>query len=269
MSSADSPKANILKQIIDCTVADLQIKKKQVDEELLWRHARGMVTPAPFADALRRPDPEGLPKIIAELKKASPSKGLIRRDLQVVSLARELAAAGASALSVLTEPHFFQGSMRNLKLAADNVEIPVLRKDFIVDPYQILEARVYGASAVLLIMAALDLEQLKDLRLAAEEAGLDILLEVHSATELETALTVEPDIVGVNCRNLETFETDLEAAADLISKIPQGIVSVAESGIMNPADFKQIKETGADSCLIGEYLMKAESPGTVLRELAK
>lgn len=263
----DKELPGILGEIIDRTARDLSKRKRQVDEEQLWRYARGMTAPPSFAAALRRSPDTANPRIIAELKKASPSKGLIRKDFKVVSLARQLAAGGADALSVLTEPHYFQGGIRNLRLVADNVDIPVLRKDFIIDPYQVLEARVHGASAVLLIMAALDVEQLKDLRRVAREVQLDVLLEVHTAAELEDALTVKPDIVGVNSRDLTTFKTDLATTAKLLSRIPDGIVSVAESGIMSVDDFRQIAGLGADSCLIGEYLMRAKSPADALRAL--
>lgn len=258
---------NILREIVVQTVTDIEDRKALIPEELLWRHARGMIAPPSLANALRRMQAAAPPKIIAELKKASPSKGMIRDPLPVVKLARELETAGASALSILTEPHYFHGHLRNLRIAATNVHIPLLRKDFIVDPYQILEARINDASAILLIMAALDREQLKDLYLVAREVELDVLLEIHSAEELEKAMTVKPDIIGLNCRDLTTFKTDLTTTQDLLQHIPENIVTVAESGILNTDDFRRISDLGADSCLIGEYLMRAKNPGQALRKL--
>lgn len=258
---------NILREIVAQTVADIENSKARRPEELLWRHARGMIPPPSLANALRRTQAAAPPKIIAELKKASPSKGLIRDPLRVVKLARELETAGAGALSILTEPHYFHGRLRNLRIAATNVHIPLLRKDFIVDPYQILEARVNQASAILLIVAALDREQLKDLYFVAREVQLDVLVEIHSAAELEKAMTVKPDIIGINCRDLTTFKTDLATTQNLLEHIPEDVVTVAESGILQTDDFRRISDLGADSCLIGEYLMRAKNPGGALQEL--
>ena len=258
---------NILREIVAQTVADIENSKARRPEELLWRHARGMIPPPSLANALRRTQAAAPPKIIAELKKASPSKGLIRDPLRVVKLARELETAGAGALSILTEPHYFHGRLRNLRIAATNVHIPLLRKDFIVDPYQILEARVNQASAILLIVAALDREQLKDLYFVAREVQLDVLVEIHSAAELEKAMTVKPDIIGINCRDLTTFKTDLATTQNLLEHIPEDVVTVAESVILQTDNFRRISDLCSDSCVICEYLMRAKNPAGALQEL--
>jgi indole-3-glycerol phosphate synthase len=205
--------------------------------------------------------------VIAELKRASPSKGLIRADFQPRELAAELAEAGAAALSVLTEPHYFQGSPEALMEAACSVPLPLLRKDFIIHEVQLAEALEWGASAVLLIAAALSAEEYPRLYRAARAAGLDVLSEVHDQAELETVLAAGAQIVGVNSRDLKTFRTDLTGTAELISRIPAGTLRVAESGIRDGADLRRLMDAGADAFLIGETLMRAPSPGVALRAL--
>ena len=216
-----------------------------------------------FADALRR---DGF-NVIAELKKASPSKGIIRLDFSPVELALELEAAGAAALSVLTERIFFQGSIRYLEDVAEKVKLPLLRKDFIFDEYQLQEASAYGADAVLLIAAALSEEQFKMLFEKANKLELDVLAEVHTMEELEFVLSTGAEIIGINSRNLKTFKTDLELTKRMLSSIPDDKVKVAESGIFTHADLATLKEQGANAFLIGESLMKAELPGKKLEEL--
>jgi indole-3-glycerol phosphate synthase len=205
--------------------------------------------------------------VIAELKKASPSRGLIRADFRPRDLALELEAAGAAALSVLTEPHYFQGHPEVLRQAAGAVGIPLLRKDFIIHPVQLAEALDWGASAVLLIAAALTPDDYRRLYEAARASGLDVLSEVHSREELEVVLAAGAHIVGVNSRDLKTFRTDLAGTAELLAAIPAGVVRVAESGIRDGADLAGLRAAGADAFLIGETLMRAASPGDALREL--
>jgi indole-3-glycerol phosphate synthase len=205
--------------------------------------------------------------VIAELKKASPSKGLIRAEFRPAELARELESAGATALSVLTDEEFFQGSLRNLREASAAVAIPCLRKDFIIDEFQLLEARAYGGDAVLLIVAALSDDELIGLRRAAGSIALDVLCEVHDEQELRRALDAGFEVIGVNNRDLGTFEVTLETSVRLNAAIPLHAVRVAESGIDSKADIARLSSIGYQAFLIGESLMRHPSPGDALREL--
>lgn len=207
------------------------------------------------------------PAIIAELKKASPSRGLIRADFDPAMLARELERAGAAALSVLTDQEFFQGSIDNLRTASGETRLPCLRKDFIVDEFQILEARANRADAVLLIVAALSNTELISLASRANQFGLDVLCEVHDEAELRHALDAGCNLIGVNSRDLRTFRVDLGTAFRLAEQIPDTTLAVAESGIERGADIAKLRGAGYRAFLIGETLMKAKSPGEALREL--
>jgi indole-3-glycerol phosphate synthase len=205
--------------------------------------------------------------VIAELKKASPSKGLIRAEFRVEELAKELEAAGAAALSVLTDEEFFQGSLGNLRNASAVVRVPCLRKDFIVDEFQLLEARANSADAVLLIVAALSQTELAGLALGARSRGLDVLCEVHDEEELQRALDACCDLIGVNTRDLRTFKVDAETAFRLAERLPKNVLKVAESGIRSGEDIARLRAAGYQAFLIGESLMRAERPGEALREL--
>ena len=211
------------------------------------------------------------PSVIAEIKKASPSKGLIRADFDAAELARSYFAGGAAALSVLTDEPFFQGSLRNLELAAAAVPLPCLRKDFTIDEYQIVEARAHQADAILLIAAALTDTELAHFARTARGIGLDALVEVHTAEELERVLAVlgesGADAIGVNNRNLKTFEVRLETSLELVERIPRGVVRVAESGIASAQDVARLRAAGFDAFLIGESLMRQADPGVALAEL--
>ena len=207
------------------------------------------------------------PAVIAELKKASPSKGVIRADFRVVELARAMEQAGAAALSVLTEEKHFQGSLENLRLASAAVSIPCLRKDFIVDELQMLEARAFGGDAVLLIVAALDDSELKQLRRAAQGLQLDVLCEVHDEHELQRAADAGFDIIGVNNRDLRTFQVALETSLRLNANIPSNALRVAESGIHAGLDIARLRSAGYQAFLIGESLMKERDPGEALSKL--
>jgi len=221
--------------------------------------------PRGFRAALARAA-EKRPAVIAELKKASPSKGLIRADFSATVLATELEAAGAAALSVLTDTDHFQGSLPNLEAASREVSIPCLRKDFIVDPSQLVESRAHHADAILLIVAALSDAELRALRSEAEAEKLDVLCEVHDEPELRRALTIGFDLIGVNNRDLKTFEVKLDTALRLAPMIPDGIVRVAESGIASAADIRRLRDAGYHAFLIGESLMRAKHPGEKLKE---
>ncbi|HLI63386.1 MAG TPA: indole-3-glycerol phosphate synthase TrpC [Terriglobales bacterium] len=222
--------------------------------------------PRGFRRALQERGASGA-AVIAELKKASPSKGLIRVDFPVAELAGELEAAGAAALSVLTDEEYFQGSLQNLAIASAATQLPCLRKDFIVDEFQLLEARAHGADAVLLIVAALAQQELMELGRQARAAELDVLCEVHDGEELQRALDAGFDLIGVNNRDLRTFRVDLNTSLQLAERIPAGVVKVAESGIENGEDIARLRAARFDAFLIGEHLMRALHPGEALREL--
>lgn len=224
--------------------------------------------PRGFASMLRTVAAER-PAVIAELKKASPSKGLIREDFQIEWLAQRYAVGGAGALSVLTDEPYFQGSLRNLELASATVPLPCLRKDFTVDEYQILEARAHCADAILLIVAALTDGELLRFTRAAHALDLDVLAEVHTADELDRLLAIEeaPDLIGVNNRDLHTFEVRLETSLALIECIPASVLRVTESGIVSASDVSRLREAGYDCFLVGESLMRQPDPAIALQEL--
>jgi indole-3-glycerol phosphate synthase len=223
-------------------------------------------TPRGFRQSLRRAGESGI-AVVAELKKASPSKGLIRADFDVAALAAELEAAGAAALSVLTDEQFFQGSLQNLEIVSAATRLPCLRKDFMLDEFQLLEARAHRADAVLLIVAALTQTELTDLHRRARELQLDVLCEVHDAPELGRALDAGCETIGVNNRNLHTFQVNLNTSLELAAMMPPEIVKVAESGVESGDDIARLREAGFDAFLVGESLMRATHPGEALREL--
>ena len=254
-----------LEQIVSSTRGKVAAAKRVADLRELEKRAEGHV-PRGFRRALEEKSRAGV-AVIAELKKASPSKGLIRAGFFVEELARELEAAGAAALSVLTDEEFFQGSLENLWKASATVKVPCLRKDFIVDEFQLLEARAHSADAILLIVAALSQAELTTLASRAREYGLDVLCEVHDEAELQRAADAGCDLIGVNSRDLRTFQVDLQTAFRLAELIPKNAVGVAESGIHSGADIARLRSAGYDAFLIGESLMKAASPGKALRAL--
>lgn len=217
-----------------------------------------------FAKALRARIDNGAAAVIAELKKASPSKGLIREDFDATRLAESYAAGGASCLSVLTDEQFFQGSADYLLAAHRAVSLPILRKDFMIDPWQMVQARSWSADAVLLIVAALSDAQMQELYAAARESHLDVLIEVHDAHELERALDLPGGVLGINNRNLRTFETRLETTLELRDAVPAERVLVTESGITSGADVRRMRAAGVHAFLIGEHLMRAADPGAEL-----
>jgi indole-3-glycerol phosphate synthase len=254
-----------LDSIVAATRRRVADSKGNADLRDLERRAE-LHAPRGFRQRLKEAGVAGI-SVIAELKKASPSRGLIRPGFEPASLAKELETAGASALSVLTDEEFFQGSLQNLRVASENSTIPCLRKDFIVDEFQVLEARAYRADAILLIMAALTEMELISLTRRARELGLDVLCEAHNEDELNQALDAGCNLVGVNSRDLRTFKVDLNTALTLATRIPRNVVSVAESGINNSSDISSLRAAGYDAFLIGESLMKAESPAAALTAL--
>ena len=220
-----------------------------------------------FTAALRARVAAGQPAVIAEVKKASPSKGVIRPDFRPADIARSYEAGGAACLSVLTDVDFFQGSDAYLQQARAACTLPVLRKDFTIDPYQVVEARVLGADCILLIAAALDDARLSELAALAAELGLDVLLEVHDAEELERALRVPTPLVGINNRDLRTFNLSLDTTLDLKDRVPPERLLVTESGILAPADVARMRAAGVHAFLVGEAFMRAEDPGAELARL--
>jgi indole-3-glycerol phosphate synthase len=253
-----------LDQIVSSARTKVAEAKRTADLRELERQAERHA-PRGFRRALEEKSRAGV-AVIAELKKASPSKGLIRAEFRVQELARELKAAGATALSVLTDEEFFQGSIENLRLASAAVKIPCLRKDFIVDEFQLLEARANSADAVLLIVAALPQVELIGLALSARTFGLDVLCEVHDEEELRRALDAGCDLIGVNTRDLRTFKVDAATAFQLAERLPKNVVKVAESGIRSGEDIARLRAVGYQAFLIGESLMRVEQPGEALRE---
>jgi len=257
--------ATVLDRIVAATRARVAESKRVADLRALERQAEKHV-PRGFRRALAARSQDGI-AVIAELKKASPSKGLIRAEFDAAALARELEEAGAAALSVLTDEEFFQGSLENLLRASASVAIPCLRKDFIVDEFQLLEARANAADAVLLIVAALSQQELMSLSASARSHSLDVLCEVHDVQELNRALEARCDLIGVNTRDLRTFKVDLETAIALSDHFPGDVVRVAESGIHSAQDVNLLRSAGYHAFLVGESLMRAERPGAALREL--
>lgn len=261
--------ATHLDKILAHTRSTVEAARARVSVQDLESLARSHA-PRGWAHGLRRRSAEG-PAVIAEIKKASPSKGLIRADFDVEWLAQRYQAGGAAALSVLTDEPFFQGSLRNLEIASGAVTLPCLRKDFMVDAYQMLEARAHCADAILLIVAALDNAELKRLAQAAHDQSLDVLVEVHTGEELDRVLDALGETgceaIGVNNRNLKTFEVRLETSLELADRIPASVIRVAESGIGTPEDMSRLRSAGFDAFLIGESLMRKADPGVALGEL--
>ena len=262
---ADTP--DILRKIVER-------KAEEVAERLAARplhvvmHDAGKAGPVRgFVAALEQKIAAGLPAVIAEVKKASPSKGVLRPDFDPAQIARSYEAGGAACLSVLTDVDYFQGSDAYLREARAACALPVLRKDFIVDAYQVWEARALGADCILLIAACLDDEQIGRLNHLAHLIGLDVLIEVHDRAELERALATGNRLVGINNRNLRSFEVSLDTTLDLLPRIPSDRVVVTESGILAPADVARMRRHGVHAFLVGEAFMRAPDPGARLAEL--
>jgi len=252
--------SNILARILAEKRREVQKRKERgLFFRPFWQHKRRSLK-----EALSRGD--GF-KIIAELKRASPSKGLIAPQFDPLSLARAYQEAGAAAISCLTDETFFKGHLEYLAAVRDEVSLPLLRKDFIIDEVQLEEARAFGADAVLLIVAALSLSKLKSLLETAKDLGLEVLVEVHDEKELECALAAGAEIIGVNNRNLKTFEVKLETSIRLRGLAPENVLFVAESGIKGPEDVRRLKEAGISAALIGESLVRAKDPKAFLKTL--
>lgn len=253
----------ILDEIIEKRKIQL-LREKSAAPDIKKAAEKCVRTPVSFKDALAKPDRLS---VIAEIKKASPSKGLICPDFDPEKIAEEYEKCGADAVSCLTEEHYFQGSSEIFRRVHEKTSLPMIRKDFIIDEFQIYEAKIMGADAILLIAAALDDKKLKEFKDIADSLGLDVLAETHNEEELERVLSLDFEIIGINNRDLKTFDVTLETTARLAEKIPKGKIIVSESGIRNNEDMKSVRRYGADAVLIGETLMRSGSIEKSLAEL--
>ena len=258
---------DILQKILARKAEEIAERRERLSVAELARQAERLPPPRPFRARLEQTIAQGRPAVIAEIKRASPSKGLLRDPFRPAEIARSYATAGACGLSVLTDRDFFQGCEAYVQEARAACALPVLRKDFIIDPYQVYEARQIGADCILLIVAALDDAGLHDLARLAAELQMDVLVEVHDAEELERALALDLGLIGINNRNLRTFATRLETTLDLLARIPAGRTVVTESGIHTPVDVALMRGHGVHAFLVGEAFMRADDPGAKLAEL--
>ena len=257
----------ILEEIIEHKLGEVAAAKDQISISELESQFGLAGSTRGFCQALRNKISAQQPAVIAEIKKASPSKGLIRQNFDPAEHAADYAANGATCLSILTDQKFFQGSNVFLRQAREACTLPAIRKDFVIDPYQIAESKVLGADCILLIVSALQHSQLAELAAYANEISIDILVEVHNKEELEHALELDTDIIGINNRNLHTFETSLRTTLELASSMPPGKLVVTESGINAVEDVKTMTNNGIFGFLVGESFMRAEKPGARLKEL--
>ena len=261
--------ADILRRILARKREELEAARAATPLAELEARARSAPPPRDFAGAIRSKIAAGRPAVIAEIKKASPSKDLLRADFDPAAIARSYESGGAACLSVLTDRDFFQGAPAHLVEARAACMLPVLRKDFITEPYQVFEARALGADCILLIAAALAPQDMRGLEACALALGMAVLVEVHDAVELEAALTLQTPLVGINNRNLRTFETTLETTLGLLPTIPAGRIVVAESGLRAAGDIALLLGHGVRAFLIGEAFMRAPEPGQALLHLFK
>jgi indole-3-glycerol phosphate synthase len=259
--------SDVLRRILDTKRSELAAARVARSAGELERLARAAPPARDFVGALRARLAAGQTAVIAEIKRASPSKGLLRADFDPPSIARSYAAGGAACLSVLTDREYFQGAPEFLVAARGACALPVLRKDFVIDPYQVLESRAMGADCILLIAAALEPSAMRELESLALELGMAVLVEVHDAAELDAALALKTPLIGVNNRDLRSFVTRLETTLDLLPKIPSGRVVVTESGILSRQDVQKMRAAGVGAFLVGEAFMRAADPGQALKEL--
>lgn len=261
----DTP--DILKRILDKKVEEVARSKDRISLDDLEDIIKGIERPRGFARALLDKVKAKQPAIIAEIKKASPSQGVIREDFQPVTIAQDYAMNGATCLSVLTDKEFFQGAEVYLEMVHNRCPLPVIRKDFMIDPYQIYEARALGADCILLIVAALGDSQMQELADTAAKLGMDVLVESHDAAELKRALKLDTKLIGINNRNLKTFEVSLQTTLNLKAMIPDDKIIITESGIHTQADVQLMLDNNIYAFLVGESFMRADSPGQKMREL--
>jgi indole-3-glycerol phosphate synthase len=259
--------SDILQQILVVKRAEVDAARRRESAVALRQRAEHRGDLRDFTRALREKVAAGRPAVIAEVKKASPSKGVLRADFDPAAIGASYAQGGAACLSVLTDVQFFQGAPAHLEQARAASGLPALRKDFIVDEYQLYEARAWGADCVLLIVAALDKFQLRDLEAAAQSIGLAVLVEVHDERELDLALDLRTPLLGINNRNLRSFEVSLDTTLNLLPRIDAGRLVIAESGILAPGDVQRMRAANVHAFLVGEAFMRAPDPGTELARL--
>ena len=259
--------ASVLDKILAAKREEVKQARAATSLELMQARAREASPPRGFERALRAKVAAGLPAVIAEIKRASPSRGLIRADFDPARIAATYERNGAACLSVLTDRDFFGGSPDDLRAARAACALPVLRKDFIVDPYQVYEARSWGADCILLIIGAAPLEELRELERVAKSLGMDVLVECHDGAQLEEALQLSTPLLGINNRDLTTFETRLETTISLRSRVPAERLLVTESGISTEADVTRLKQVGVGAYLVGSAFMSADDPGSELKKL--
>ena len=257
----------ILDRILEIKRGEIAAARARAPQAMLEKRVREAPAVRDFVQALRAKIAAGRPAVIAEIKRASPSKGLLRADFDPAVIAKSYEAAGAACMSVLTDVQFFQGAPEHLGAARSACALPALRKDFIVEPYQVFESRTLGADCILLIAACLSADQMRQLEALATGLGMAVLVEVHDAAELDTALLLKTPLIGINNRNLRTFETRLETTLDLLALIPSGRMVVTESGIATGADVERLRAKGVHAFLVGETFMRATDPGSALRKL--
>ena len=259
--------ADILQRILAVKAAELAVLVRAASLQSVQQRARAAAPARDFAGALRARVAGGKPAVIAEIKKASPSKGLLRGNFEPAAIAASYEKHGAACLSVLTDAQFFQGCADDLVRARAACRLPVLRKDFMIDPYQVYEARALGADCILLIVAALDDARLRELEAIAHELGMAVLVEVHDGAELDRALQLKTPLLGINNRNLRTFETKLETTLGLLARIPPARMVITESGILKPEDVALMRAQNVNGFLVGEAFMRAADPGAELARL--
>ena len=259
--------SDILSRILARKREELEAARAATPLAEMQRRAAAAPPPRDFLGALRAKIAAGQPAVIAEVKRASPSKGVLRADFDPAAIAKSYEAGGAACLSVLTDRDFFQGAHEHLAQARAACALPVLRKDFITEPYQVFEARALGADCILLIAAALARQDMQGLEASARALGMAVLVEVHDARELEAALALDTQLLGINNRNLRSFETRLETTLELLAQVPPGKTVVTESGILAPADVARMRARGVNAFLVGEAFMRAPDPGVALRQL--
>ena len=258
---------DILQKIIQRKHEEISARSASLAQNELTARVADAPIPRGFVNAIRNTIADGRAAVIAEAKKASPSKGVMREDFDVVQIAKSYEVGGATCMSVLTDEDFFQGSDKYLRQARTACNLPLIRKDFIIHPYQVLEARIMGADCILLIVAALEDKQMRGLAELATELQLDVLIEVHDADELQRSLALNLPLVGINNRNLRTFETSLQTTIELLDQIPDDRIVVTESGIHTAADVQLMRSHDVNAFLVGEAFMREAQPGEKLREL--
>ncbi|MDY0011775.1 MAG: indole-3-glycerol phosphate synthase TrpC [Rhodocyclaceae bacterium] len=259
--------SDILQRILETKREELAIARQAVPQALARGRALALPRPRDFLGAMRARIAAGQSAVIAEIKKASPSKGVLREDFRPAEIAVAYEAGGAACLSVLTDRQYFQGGPEYIQAARAACSLPVLRKDFLIDPYQVYEARAMGADAILLIVGALSLAQMQEMEGLARELGMAVLVESHDGAELDQALQLKTPLIGINNRNLRTFELSLDTTLDLLERIPADRMVVTESGIQGPADVALMRSHGVHAFLVGEAFMRAADPGEGLRRL--